>query len=94
MLDQNTVGALEKLRGADLIDTGDVDILLSAAHLYHSLTQIMRLCQEGRFDPEKAPPGLKALLSQAATVPEFAHIAPTLEETQRAVVACFVKLIR
>ncbi len=47
----------------------------------------MRLCQEGRFNPEIAPPGLTALLSQAAGVPDFPRIAPLLQEAQAAVSA-------
>jgi glutamate-ammonia-ligase adenylyltransferase len=93
-LDQNTVTVLEKMRAAELLSAEDADILLNAAHLYHSLTQIMRLCQEGRFDPEKAPPGLMAMLGQAAGVPEFSRIAPLLRETQEAVAARFAKLVQ
>jgi glutamate-ammonia-ligase adenylyltransferase len=94
LLDQNTVNALEKLRAQGLLDPGEADILLSAAHLYHSLTQIMRLCQEGRFNPENAPPGLTALLSRAAGVPDFPRIAPLLQEVQRGVSERFDKLVQ
>jgi glutamate-ammonia-ligase adenylyltransferase len=93
ILDQSTVGALEKLRDAELLGSGDAEILLSAAHLYQSLTQIMRLCQEGRFDPEKAPAGLKAMLSRAAATPDFSRVAPLLQEVQQAVAERFDALI-
>jgi glutamate-ammonia-ligase adenylyltransferase len=93
ILDQNTVAVLEKLRAAGLMSLEDAAALLGAARLYQSLTQIMRLCQEGRFDPEKAPPGLKVLLSQAAGVPEFSQIAPLLQETLAGVARQFDRLV-
>jgi glutamate-ammonia-ligase adenylyltransferase len=93
ILDQNTARALEKLRDEGLIGAGDAEIVLSAAHLYQALSQIMRLCQEGRFDPEKAPAGLKAMLSRAVAVPDFSRVAPTLREVQEAVAGCFDRLI-
>jgi glutamate-ammonia-ligase adenylyltransferase len=81
------------LRDEGLIGVGDAEILLSAAYLYQALSQIMRLCQEGRFDPEKAPAGLKAMLSRAAALPDFSRVAPTLREVQEAVTGCFDRLI-
>jgi glutamate-ammonia-ligase adenylyltransferase len=94
VLDQNTVNALEKLREAGLLGPDDAEILLRAAHLFHGLTQIMRLCQDGRFKAESAPPGLKALLSQTAGVPTFAHISPLLQEVQASVAQRFDTLVR
>ena len=94
ILDQNTVGALEKLRAEGLLSAGDAEVLVQAAQLYNSLTQIMRLCQEGRFDAEKAPAGLTSLLSRAAGVPDFSRLAPLLEEVQHGVAQCFDRLIR
>jgi hypothetical protein len=53
----------------------------------------MRLCHEGRFDPEKAPAGLKMMLSRAAAAPDFSRIAPLLREVQQAVAQRFDTLI-
>ncbi|WP_088343740.1 MULTISPECIES: bifunctional [glutamine synthetase] adenylyltransferase/[glutamine synthetase]-adenylyl-L-tyrosine phosphorylase [Rhodomicrobium] len=94
ILDQSTAGALEKLRAAGLLAAADAELLLPAAKLYHGLTQIIRLCQDGRFDPAKAPPGLKAMLSRAADVPDFSRIEPLLKETHAAVARCFERLIK
>ena len=94
ILDQNTIEALEKLRAAGFLAPGDADVLLSAARLYDELTQIMRLCQDGRFDPAKAPEGLKAMLSRAAEVPDFSRIEPLLREVQQAVAEQFDSLVR
>ncbi len=94
VLDQNTIGALEKMRSMELLGADDAGVLLQAAKLYHGLTVIMRLCQEGRFDPGRAPPGLKALLAHAAGVPDFASIPPLLEEVQAAVSDAFGQLVQ
>ncbi len=94
ILDQATIGALEKLRAADILPAADADMLLSAARLYDSLTQIMRLCQDGRFDPAKAPEGLKSMLIQATEVPEFSRIEPLLREVQQAVEDRFEALVK
>jgi glutamate-ammonia-ligase adenylyltransferase len=94
VLDQNTSAAFEKMRAEGVLSADDASVLLRATHLYHSLTQIMRLCQEGRFDPDKSPPGLNALLAQAAGVPDFSSIPPLLQEVQDAVGACFEKLVQ
>ena len=93
ILDQSTIGALEKLRAAGFIAPADADALLPAARLYGGLTQIMRLCQDGRFDPVKAPEGLKAILSRAAETPDFARIEPLLREVQQAVAERFDNLV-
>jgi glutamate-ammonia-ligase adenylyltransferase len=94
VLDQNTVVALQKLRDVGALSAADADIVLPAAHLYHSLTQIMRLCVDGRFDPIMAPEGLKAMLSRAADVRDFSLVEPHLRDTQKTVAACFAKLVQ
>jgi glutamate-ammonia-ligase adenylyltransferase len=94
ILDQTTIDALEKLRGAGFLAPGDADVLLPATRLYSALTQIVRLCQDGRFDPANAPDGLKTMLSRAAEVPDFARIEPLLRDVQQAVAACFDTIVR
>lgn len=94
ILDQSTIDALERLRAAGFISPADADVLLPAARLYDALTQIMRLCQDGRFDPAKAPEGLKVLLSRAAEVPDFSRIEPLLREVQRDVAECFDTVVQ
>jgi len=94
ILDQNTMGALEKLKDAGFVTSADADVLLPAARLYSRLTQIMRLCQDGRFDPGKAPEGLKAMLSRAAEVPDFSRIEPLLKDVQQGVAERFDILVK
>jgi glutamate-ammonia-ligase adenylyltransferase len=93
VLDQNTVRALEKLRAAGFLAKSDADILLPAAHLYHDLTQILRLCVEGRFNPDAAPDGLKSMLATAAGQPDFATVETVLRSRLGAVALRFDALI-
>src|SRR5690606_24022655 len=78
ILDQNTIRALCKARDAGVLDTEDARTLVAAAHLYSTLGQIVRLCQDGLFNPDKAPQDLKALLCRAAGVEDFSTIEPML----------------
>ena len=75
VLDQNTIEAYRKLRDAGLLAHAHADVLIPATRLLHDLTQIVRLCLEGRFDPATAPSGLKDLLARAGDAPSF----PVLE---------------
>jgi glutamate-ammonia-ligase adenylyltransferase len=93
ILDQNTVHALGKLRAANLLAESDADILLPAAHLYHDLTQVIRLCADGPFKPETAPDGLKALIAAAADLPDFPAVEALLRERLAAVAERFEALI-
>jgi glutamate-ammonia-ligase adenylyltransferase len=93
ILQQNTINALEKSRDAGILAAEDAESLISAANLFNSLGQIMRLCQEGQFDPDKAPSGLKALLSRAVDVQEFSEIETLLQSNQTAVADIFDEII-
>ena len=93
VLDQNTAAALTKLRDHGLLAAEDAEVLLQAAALYLSLTQILRLCLEARFDARTAPEGLKAMLAHAAGVAGFAEVEPLLVERLQAVAERFGRLI-
>ena len=76
-----------------VLATDDAEILRSAVRLYHDLTQILRLCLSGPFDPKAAAPGLLALLARAADVPDFATLDAFIEETQAKVRASFTRIL-
>ena len=82
LLDQNTVAALGKLVGAGLLSASAGTVLIPAARLYQALSQIIRLCIDGPFDPAKAPRGLAQLLCQAGDAPDLARLELTLREAQ------------
>ena len=54
VLDQNTKAALLKLRQSLVcwLNPRQADRLIPAADLLHNLTQILRLCLDGRFVPK------------------------------------------
>lgn len=94
VLDQNTICALTKAHDLGLLAAADAETLIEAASLYHSLTQILRLCLDDRFDPQTAPEGLKALAARACGVAEFADVEPLLRVRLSSVAALFERLVR
>jgi len=78
VLDQNTMAAFRKLRDAGVLAPVHADVLMPATRLLHDLTQILRLCLEGPFDPATAPRGLKELLARAGDAPDFAELEARL----------------
>ena len=93
VLDQNTAAALRKLAAAGCLSAEAVDELIPAAHLYGNLTQILRLCFDGVFAPDKAPDGMLALLARIAAVPDRARLEGQLRTTLDRVAARFRELI-
>ncbi|MFM9939080.1 MAG: bifunctional [glutamine synthetase] adenylyltransferase/[glutamine synthetase]-adenylyl-L-tyrosine phosphorylase [Hyphomicrobiaceae bacterium] len=94
VLQQTTVQALRALVEAGEVDLAEVDVLLPAARLVNALTQVLRLCLDGPFDPVKAPDGLKDLLARVGGVPSFAHLEVTLKEALEAVAQAFERIVR
>jgi glutamate-ammonia-ligase adenylyltransferase len=93
VLDQNTVEAYRKLRDAGVLDSADAEVLIPATRLLHDLTQILRLCIEGRFDPSTAPSGLKELLARAGDAANFTELEERLRANQESVSRLFHQLI-
>jgi glutamate-ammonia-ligase adenylyltransferase len=94
VLDQNTELALTKLNAAGVLSPNDAEILIPAARLYHTLTQVLRLCLEKPFVPAEAPRALKDLLARASDMPDFASLEATLKETLGAVHDAFDRIVR
>jgi glutamate-ammonia-ligase adenylyltransferase len=93
ILDTSTAGVLDKAWALRVLPAEDAEILRPAVQLYHDLTQILRLCLPGPFDPKTAGAGLLRLLARAADVPDFATLDATLAETQAKVRESFVRLL-
>ncbi len=93
ILDTSTARVLDRARQLKLLSVEDAEVLRAAAQLYHDLTQILRLCLAGSFDPKTAGPGLLRLLARAADVPDFATLNVTLVETQKRVRESFVRIL-
>jgi glutamate-ammonia-ligase adenylyltransferase len=93
LLDSSTVRVLEKAARAGVLAPADAEVLRPAARLYHDLTQVLRLCVTGPFNPKTAGAGLLRLVARAGDVPDFATLEADLIETQARVRKCFEGLI-
>ncbi|HUD88993.1 MAG TPA: bifunctional [glutamine synthetase] adenylyltransferase/[glutamine synthetase]-adenylyl-L-tyrosine phosphorylase [Xanthobacteraceae bacterium] len=93
ILDTSTARMLDKAARLNLLATEDAEVLRPAVRLFHDLTQILRLCLPGAFDPKTASAGVLALLARAADLPDFAALQAHVEETQRQVRECFVRIL-
>lgn len=93
ILDPSTARALEKATRAGMLSVEDSEILRPATQLFHDLSQILRLCLPGKFDPKKASPGLLALLARAGDAPDFARLDAHLSETQKRLRQSFLKML-
>lgn len=93
ILDTSTAGVLDKAWRLRLLAVEDAEILRAAVQLYHDLTQILRLCLAGPFDPKTAGAGLLRLLARAADVPDFVTLEVTLADTQAKVRESFVRIL-
>jgi glutamate-ammonia-ligase adenylyltransferase len=93
ILDTSTARVLDKAWQIGALSAEAADVLRPAAQLLHNLTQILRLCLPGRFDPKTAGPGLLGLLARAADLPDFATLDAHLTETQSKVRASFNRIL-
>jgi glutamate-ammonia-ligase adenylyltransferase len=93
ILDTSTARVLDKAWRLGLLTTEDAEGLRPAVRLYQNLTQILRLCLPGSFDPKTAAPGLTALLARAADVPDFATLDAFIVETQAKIRKSFVRIL-
>jgi glutamate-ammonia-ligase adenylyltransferase len=93
ILDTSTVRVLDKAWRLGLLETEHAEVLRPAARLYQNLTQILRLCLPGDFDPKSAAPELCALLARAADVPDFATLDAFITETEAKVRKSFDQIL-
>jgi glutamate-ammonia-ligase adenylyltransferase len=93
MLDVSTAKVLEKCWRIGVLAPEDAEILRPAVRLYQNLTQVLRLCLAGKFDPTHAGSELLGLLARAADLPDFGTLDAHLTETQEQTRACFVRIL-
>jgi glutamate-ammonia-ligase adenylyltransferase len=93
ILDTSTARVLYKAWQLKVLPVDEAEILRPAAQFYQDLTQILRLCLAGPFDPKTAGAGLLRLLARAADVPDFATLDATLIDMQAKVRASFVRIL-
>jgi glutamate-ammonia-ligase adenylyltransferase len=93
ILDTSTVRVFDRAWSLGLLPAEEADVLRPAVTLYHNLTQLLRLCLSGPFDPKTAGSGLLGLLARAADLPDFATLDAHLADTQQKVRASFNRIL-
>jgi [glutamine synthetase] adenylyltransferase / [glutamine synthetase]-adenylyl-L-tyrosine phosphorylase len=93
ILDTNTVRVLEHAQSLEILNPADGELLRAAARLYRDLTQLLRLCLPGRFDPAASGSALLALLARAGGLPDFSTLEAHLADTQAHVRRCFDEIV-
>ena len=93
ILDTSTARMLEKAARAGVLKLEDAAVLRPAVRLFHDLTQILRLCLPGSFDPKTASAGVLGLLARAADLPDFTALNAYVVETQRQVRESFTRIL-
>ncbi len=66
--DFNTAGQV-KLIGVELMDRDDMELCLAALSLYTDISQLIRLCIDGLFDPEGGSGGPHRSCFRAGDLP-------------------------
>jgi glutamate-ammonia-ligase adenylyltransferase len=92
ILDTGTAAVLDKALHLGLLSTEEGEVLRPAVRLYQNLTQILRLCLPGPFNPKVAGSGLLRLLARAADLPDFKTLEAHVVETQARVRQSFVRI--
>ena len=89
----NTHDSLQQAANVKLFSPQDAQSLLHAISLYQRLTQLLRLCLSGIFDPKTATRNMIETVCRAALMPDVASTEVHLAETQAQVSAIFAKII-
>jgi [glutamine synthetase] adenylyltransferase / [glutamine synthetase]-adenylyl-L-tyrosine phosphorylase len=93
ILDTSTAHALDKAWRLGVLVAEDAEVLRGAVRLYHDLTQFLRLCLPGPFDPKTADPRLIGLMARAADVPDVTTLEAFVAETQAKVRRSFTRIL-
>jgi glutamate-ammonia-ligase adenylyltransferase len=93
ILDVSTRQVLDNAARLGVLPQAAAEILRSAAHLYHDLTQILRLCVSEKFRPESAGEDLQRLLARAGDAPDFSSLAARIKETEADVRRVFREIV-
>jgi [glutamine synthetase] adenylyltransferase / [glutamine synthetase]-adenylyl-L-tyrosine phosphorylase len=93
ILSVSTLQVLDNAARLGVLPPSDAEILRSAARLYHDLTQILRLCVTGKFNPETSGENLLRVMARAGDTPDFSTLEARLRETQGEVRRVFGALV-
>ncbi len=93
ILDVNTLAVLDNAARLGALPQSSAEILRNAAHLYHDLTQILRLCVSEKFKPESAGEDLLRVMARAGDAPDFSSLQARAKETQAEVRRVFREIV-
>jgi glutamate-ammonia-ligase adenylyltransferase len=93
ILDVSTLRVVENAARLGILPQSSAEILRSAAHLYHDLTQILRLCVSEKFKPESSGEDLLRVMARAGDAPDFSSLEARVKETQAEVRGVFVEIL-
>ncbi|MBB3389973.1 glutamate-ammonia-ligase adenylyltransferase [Rhizobium sp. BK275] len=89
-----TTGAALKVLGEKLMGSADLDTCLEAFTLYTELSQLIRLCIDGMFDPKEAPAGLTELVCRAGDWPDIKTLEGEVKRLSKAVRKVFQTVVK
>jgi len=93
ILDVSTLHVLDNASRLGVLVHSSVEVLRSAARLYHDLTQILRLCVSEKFSPQTSGEDLLRVMARAGDAPDFSSLQARVKETQAEVRRVFQALI-
>jgi glutamate-ammonia-ligase adenylyltransferase len=93
ILDVSSLRVLDHAERLGVLSHPDAEVLRAAGRLYNDLTQILRLCVDGRFKPEAAGEGLLRVLARAGDAPDFSSLQARVKETQAEVRRVFKAVV-
>lgn len=93
ILSVSTLQVLEIAARLGVLPQSEAEILRSATRLYHDLTQIVRLCVTGKFNPETAGENLQRVMARAGDTPDFSTLEARVRETQAEVRRVFSEIV-
>jgi [glutamine synthetase] adenylyltransferase / [glutamine synthetase]-adenylyl-L-tyrosine phosphorylase len=93
ILSVSTLQVLDNAARLGLLAQSEAEILRSATRLYHDLTQIIRLCVTGKFNPDTSGENLLHVMARAGDTPDFSTLEARLRETQAEVRRVFLEIV-
>ncbi|MCP4615075.1 MAG: bifunctional [glutamine synthetase] adenylyltransferase/[glutamine synthetase]-adenylyl-L-tyrosine phosphorylase [Bradyrhizobium sp.] len=93
ILNASTLAVLDSAARLGVLAQSDAEVLRGAARLYHDLTQILRLCVSGKFNPATSGEDLLRVMARAGDTPDFSTLEARLRETQAEVRRVFTAVV-
>jgi len=82
ILDVSTLKVLDNATRLGVLPPSAAEVLRSATRLYYDLTQILRLCVNGKFKPETSGEALLRVMARAGDAPDFSALEARVKDTQ------------